>query len=185
MKLKELIKEELRHLNFNQFYINNNIDKENLSYLGRGDFGEAYSTGDGRVLKLTTSKSEFKLAKEIENNNSDIFKNAFAIIYKTELIDYNMLILMEELEEDSHIEDLYYELENYLEEQNLPIQYINYLDTSEIEFSDELISFINDIEDIIRAYNYLGVEASDIKPDNMGRDKNNKIKAFDIDDKRR
>ena len=96
-----------------------------------------------------------------------------------------MLILMEELEEDSHIEDLYYELENYLEEQNLPIQYINYLDTSEIEFSDELISFINDIEDIIRAYNYLGVEASDIKPDNMGRDKNNKIKAFDIDDKRR
>lgn len=34
-----------------------------------------------------------------------------------------MLIILEELETDSHIEDLYYELQNYLDEQNLPIQY--------------------------------------------------------------
>ena len=183
MNLRELIQEQIRHLNFNQFYIDNNIDPENLSYLGKGDFGEAYSTGDGRVLKLTGSKSEFNLAKEMENNDAQVLRNGFAIIYKTDIIENNMLILMEELDEDSHIENLYYELQNYLEEQNLPIQYLNYLETDEIELSDELISFIDDVDDIIRAYRYLGVEASDIKPDNMGRDKNNKIKAFDIDDK--
>jgi hypothetical protein len=185
MNLRELIQEQIRHLNFNQFYIDNNINPENLSYLGKGDFGEAYSTGDGRVLKLTSSKSEFNLANEIINNDAQVLRNGFAIIYKTEIVDNNMLILMEELDEDSHIEDLYYELQNYLEEQNLPIRYINYLETNELEFSDELISFIDDVDDIIRAYRYLGVEASDIKPDNMGRDKNNKIKAFDIDDKRK
>ena len=185
MNLKQIIQEQIRHLNFNQFYIDNNIDPENLSYLGKGDFGEAYSTGDGRVLKLTNSKSEFNLANEIINNNAEVLRNGFANIYKTEIVDYYMLILMEELDEDSHIEDLYYELQNYLEEQNLPIQYLNYLETDELELSDELISFIDDVDDIIRAYRYLGVEASDIKPDNMGRDKNNKIKAFDIDDKSR
>ena len=185
MNLKQIIQEQIRHLNFNQFYIDNNIDPENLSYLGKGDFGEAYSTGDGRVLKLTNSKSEFNLANEIINNNAEVLRNGFANIYKTEIVDNYMLILMEELDEDSHIEDLYYELQNYLEEQNLPIQYLNYLETDELELSDELISFIDDVDDIIRAYRYLGVEASDIKPDNMGRDKNNKIKAFDIDDKSR
>lgn len=53
-----------------------------------------------------------------------------------------MLIILEELETDSHIEDLYYELQNYLDEQNLSIQYIDHLDKDEIEISEELQSFL-------------------------------------------
>lgn len=153
-------------------------------YVYGGDFGETYSIGDDRVLKKTSSKNEFNLAKQMEGKEIPVL-DAFAKIYKTDIINGQMLIILEELEEDSHIEDLYYELQNYLNEQGLPIQYIGNLDTDEIEMSDELQSFMNDLDDIIRAYRYLGIEASDIRPENMGYSKEGKLKAFDIDDKQR
>lgn len=166
------------------FYVENNIDPEELSYLGKGDFGTAYSTGDGRVLKRTTSKSEFKLATEIEQSDAPVL-NSFVKIYKTEIVKGDMYILQEELIEDSHIEDLYSELQSYLDEQGLPIQYLHYLDTDDLDISDELQKFMDDIDDINRAYRYLGIEASDIKPDNLGYSQDGKLKAFDIDDKQR
>ena len=166
------------------FYVENNIDPEELSYLGKGDFGTAYSTGDGRVLKRTTSKSEFKLATEMEQSDSPVL-NSFVKIYKTEIVKGEMYILQEELIEDSHIEDLYYELESYLNDQGLPIQYLDHLDTDDLDISDELQKFMDDIDDINRAYRYLGIEASDIRPENLGYSQDGKLKAFDIDDKQR
>jgi hypothetical protein len=166
------------------FYVENNIDPEELSYLGKGDFGTAYSTGDGRVLKRTTSKSEFKLATEMEQSDAPVL-NSFVKIYKTEIVKGEMYILQEELIEDSHIEDLYYELQSYLDEQGLPIQYLDHLDTDDLDISDELQKFMDDIDDINRAYRYIGIEASDIKPDNLGYSQDGKLKAFDIDDKQR
>lgn len=190
MKLRKYIATTIReYLNENvktidDFYVENNINPDDLIYLGSGDFGEAYSIGDGRVLKQTSSKNEFNLAKQMEGKDIPVL-NSFAKIYKTDIVNNQMLIILEELEEDSHIEDLYYELQNYLDEQGLPIQYLDNLDTDEMEISDELQSFMNDLDDIIRAYRYLGVEASDIRPENMGYSKDGKLKAFDIDDKQR
>lgn len=190
MKLKEIIETIIReYLNeniktINDFYSENNINPNDLNYLGSGDFGEAYSIGDGRVLKKTSSKNEFNLAKQMEGKDIPVL-NSFAKIYKTDIIDNQMLIILEELEEDSRVEYLFYELLDYLNEQGLSIQYINYLDTDEIKISDELQSFIDDLDDIISAYRYLGIEASDIRPENMGYSKDGKLKAFDIDDKQR
>lgn len=166
------------------FYVENNINPEELSYLGKGDFGVAYSTGDGRVLKRTTSKNEFSVAKEIEQSDSPVL-DSFVKIYKTEIIKGEMYILQEELIEDSHIEDLYYELESYLNDQGLPIQYLNYLDTDDLDISDELQKFMDDIDDINRAYRYLGIEASDVRPENLGYSQDGKLKAFDIDDRQK
>lgn len=166
------------------FYVENNIDPEELSYLGKGDFGTAYSTGDGRVLKRTTSKSEFKLATEMEQSDTPVL-NSFVKIYKTEIVKGEMYILQEELIEDSHIDDLYYELESYLNDQGLPIQYLDHLDTDDLDISDELQKFMDDIDDINRAHRYLGIEASDIRPENLGYSQDGKLKAFDIDDKQR
>lgn len=180
--LKECLNENVKTID--DFYSENNINPDELSYLGSGDFGEAYSIGDDRVLKKTSSKNEFNLAKQMEGKEIPVL-DAFAKIYKTDIVNGQMLIILEELEEDSHIEDLYYELQNYLDEQGLRIQYIDYLDTDEIEMSDELQSFMNDLDDIIRAYRYLGIAASDIRPENMGYSKEGKLKAFDIDDKQR
>lgn len=179
---KQIINENIKTIN--DFYVENNIDPDNLHYLGKGDFGKAYSIGDGRVLKETSSKNEFNLAKQMEDKNIPVL-NSLAKIYKTDIVNGQMLILLEELDTDSHIEDLYWELQNYLDDQGLPIQYMDNLDIDNVEISDELQSFMNDLDDIIRAYRYLGVEASDIKPENMGYSKDGKLKAFDVDDKQR
>jgi hypothetical protein len=160
------------------------IDYSDLNYLGRGDFGEAYSDDEGKVFKFTSSKSEASLAKEIMKSNSKY--NAFADIYDVVDLDNRVtLIVQEELEEDSSIEDMYYEVDNILDNQELPIQYIHNLDYDELdeEIDSELEKFINDLEDIVRSYRMLGIEASDIRPENMGYDKSGKLKAFDIDDK--
>lgn len=180
--VRECLNENVKTID--DFYLENNINPDDLSYLGRGDFGEAYSIGDGRVLKKTSSKNEFNLAKEMEGKNIPAL-NSFAKIYKTDIVNGQMLIILEELTEDSDIEDLFYELESLLDEQGLHVQYIDYLDTEGIEISKKLQSFINDLKDIVNAYRYLGVEASDIRPENMGYSEDGKLKAFDIDDKRR
>jgi len=79
-------------------------------------------------------------------------------------------------------------VQNLLEQQGLPIQYLGNLDEDDLNPEDkmlyqELSNFINGLENINRAYRNLGIEASDISPDNLGYDKNGVLKAFDIDDK--
>lgn len=164
------------------FYSEINIDPDNLSYMGKGDFGEAYSIGDGRILKITSSKSEFELAQQMEGQDIPAL-DSFAKIYKTDVVDGKMLIVLEELIQDSNIEGLFYELLDILDEHYLPIQYLGHLDTDNVEISDELKSFMDDIEGILYGYRYLGIEVADIRPENMGYSKDGKIKAFDIDDK--
>jgi hypothetical protein len=46
-----------------------------------------------------------------------------------------MMIIMEELTEDSSIEDMYYELNDMWKSKGLPIQYLDNLDTDEYEIS--------------------------------------------------
>ena len=176
---------ESTSLTLAEFYQKHNIDPEELGYLGSGDFGEAYSIDEERVLKITTSKNEFEIAKELKGNSAPILE-AFAKIYEAEIIEGRKYIIMEQLDTDSSIEDLFSELQTYLDEQDLPIQYLSYLDMDEIDdMSDEVGEFMDSVDDIIRAYRYLGIEASDIRPENMGYSKDGVLKAFDIDDRHR
>ena len=171
-----------------EFYRIHNIDSEELSYLGSGDFGEAYSTGDGRVVKFTNSKTEFDIAKELIGKSKIL--SSIVEIFDVKMTSKGMTILQEEVTEDSSIEDLFYSLQELLDSQGLPIQYLGHFDVDDYEqeygeISEEIKDFMNAIENINRDYRYLGIEASDIKPDNMGYDNEGNLKAFDIDDKRR
>ena len=182
--IKKLLREGLENntLSKEEFFKQNNINPEELSYMGSGDFGEAHSIGDGRVLKITRSKSEFDFAKELVGKDVPAL-DGFVNFYAASIVDNQYYIIMEELEEDSDIEDLYYQVEELLSNEGLPIQYLHMLDTDELDLDEDILKFINDIEDINHSYRILGVEASDIKPDNLGVDKNGKVKAFDIDDR--
>jgi len=182
--IKKLLREglETTTLSKEDFFQQNNIDSEELSHLGSGDFGDAYSIGDGRVLKVTRSKSEFDLAKQLAGKDVPALVG-FVNYYAADIVDNQHYIIMEELEEDGHIEDLYYQLDELVNEQGFPIQYLHMLDTDELELDEDILKFISDIEDVNYSYRYLGIEASDIKPDNLGVDKNGKVKAFDIDDR--
>jgi len=186
--MKHLIKKLLREglesttLSKEEFFKQNNINPEELSYMGSGDFGKAYSIGDGRVLKITRSKSEFDFAKQLVGKDVPAL-DGFVNFYAASIVDNQYYIIMEELEEDSDIEDLYYQVEELLNNEGLPIQYLHMLDTDELDLDEDILKFISDIEDVNHSYRYLGIEASDIKPDNLGVDKNGKVKAFDIDDR--
>ena len=182
-----MIKEN-EQMSLQLFYKKHNITEDDLSWLGSGEFGDAYSTGDGRVVKITSSKSEFSIAKEIIN--SPMSFSGFAKFYDAQVTDKGMVILVEELEIDSDIEDKFYSLVDLLEHQELPIQYLGYFDADEYieeygEIDSELLEFMDAIDNINRDYRNLGIEASDIRPENLGYSSTGELKAFDIDDKKR
>lgn len=166
-------------------YLNSiGVDYDDLNWLGSGDFGSAYSMGNGKVLKVTTSDTEFAIAKDIQNGNY----SSFAKVYDTQLIDGNKLIILEELEIDSDVEDLWYEMESILDSQGLPPSYVGNIDLDEWkdqgnDVSDELEQFINDMYGIAYDYRRLGISAPDMRPENIGVASDGTYKAFDIEDK--
>jgi len=165
-----------------EFYAKHNIDEDEMHWLGSGDFGNAYNIGNNKVLKITRSKEEFDIAKNIINRNSEL--DGFVDYYTAEKVGSDYMIIMELLDTPGDIEDKFNELTLILEEQGIPISYIDqYLDADELDLDNDMIKFISDIEDVARSYRKLGIEASDIRSDNLGYDKNKKLKAFDIFDR--
>jgi len=160
-----------------EFYKKNNIDEDEMHWLGSGDFGDAYEIGNNKVLKITKSKEEFDIAKKLINQKFDGFVDYF----DAEEINNEYMIIMEMLDTPSSIEDTFSELQSILDEQGIPITYIDqYLDTDELDLDDDMVSFISDIEDVVRSYRKMGIETGDIRSENLGYDKHNKLKAFDI-----
>ena len=157
--------------------------EEDANWLGKGDFGNAYSMGDGKVLKETSSQSEAEIANQLMG-----MSGAFAKVYNVTEDGGYYYILQEEVETDSHIEDLFVELIYLLSFENIPIQYVEMFDEDDLPegnfVSDEMRSFINGIANINRVYRILGIEASDIRPENLGY-RDGELVAFDIDDRNR
>jgi len=169
-------------LSKDEFYKKHNIDEDEMGWLGSGDFGDAYEIDNDKVLKITKSKKELDIAKQMMK--SDLSLPGFVKIYDAQEIEGNYYIVMEQVDTDSKIEDLFSELQMIMDEQGLPMTYIDqYLDTDELEITDELQKFITDMEDVSRSYRQLGIEAADIRAENLGYDKHNKLKAFDIFDR--
>ena len=160
------------------------IDDEKLDYLGSGDYGTAYSVGNNKVLKITSSKSEYELAKQIMNGN---FKHIVKI-YAVEKINNDYFILQEELIIKSNIEDKWNEMMNMLQSQDLPVQYIDNFDEDEYEeqngpIRQDIQDFMNGIYAIVSDYRKLVGDTSDIRLENIGYSINKELKAFDIDDR--
>jgi hypothetical protein len=67
------------------------------------------------------------------------------------------------------------------------MQYLEYFDEAAYEgtWNSEMEHFMSEISTINRSYRMLGIEASDLRPENLGRDKDGNLKAFDIEDRRK
>jgi len=176
-----------------EFYTRNKIDPEDLSYAGSGDFGEAFYVKGDRILKKTTSASEFKIAKEIQRGHYPAFVKIYDVEEITEGAS-SYYILQDELELDSDLEDTFVRLNSMLETQGLSAQYMDHFDEDEYieaegdevvdgKIDPELLKFMNELEDVVRDYRRLGIEASDIRSENLGRDKQGKLIAFDVDER--
>lgn len=168
-----------------EFLVQHDMSEDDVHYMGSGEFGSAYSIGNDKVLKITTSKSEAELAHQIMNGNFSSFVKIYSVDPSD---DGNYYIIQEELTEDSNLENTWYCVTDALESQGLGVQEVGNFDEDEYieqggELSDETTELMSALYGIVYDYNRLGVVASDIKADNMGRASDGTIKAFDIDDK--
>jgi len=163
------------------------VTGEYLNYIGSGDFGTAYSMGNGKVFKITSSKSEFEIANEIMKiNNLD----NIATIFATAKTPSGYLIAMEELEEDSDIEYMFSLAQEVLETQGLPTIYIGNFDEDDYveqngEIDPKLKKFMDELSEVVWDYKRITGDGGDIRSENMGRSKDGTLKAFDIDDRYR
>ena len=170
------------------FYTRNQIDPDDLCFAGSGDFGEAYHAGKKRILKKTTSKSEYEFAKKIMSGHYPSFVKIYDVDeVKDGTTHHSYYILQDELNIDQDDESMFHQLLEMLGTQGVPIAYISHFDESEYEekIDDNMLEFINAISEIVRSYNRLGIEAPDIRSENLGRDKQGRLLAFDVDEKKR
>lgn len=145
---------------------------EELSWLGKGDFGEAYLTPDNKVVKVTTDKKECSIAKELMNQ----VNGPFAKVFLVEIINGSCFILQEYVDTNSEIEDLYYQAENYVQEQGEDIETI---DIDDIE-DNTLKQFIDELQWIYDFQRRMGIMGADIRPENLGRNSDGELVCFDI-----
>lgn len=169
------------------FYKKHGIDPENLSFLGKGYYGSAYSTGDGRVVKITTSKTEFEIAQQlIETPKENIVKIFDAVFASESPLNYRYIILKEELEQNEEDEYLFYEVQEMLNTQGVPLTYISHFDMEEFEdlngeIGEKLTNFFQEISEVVWDVTPLVGDRADISADNLGRDKNGTLKLLDVD----
>jgi hypothetical protein len=158
------------------------IGLEIQGYMGSGDFGEAYETTCGKVLKITSDKLEYVCADKIMGQENDFAVN----VYKTEVLDNgNMAILQEKLEtspEDYCIESLYYELMDECERQGNPIHMLDKEDYDG-RISHEAAKMSDDIWMAVSEYLSSGTNPNDMHSENMGLKSNGNFGLFDQQDK--
>ena len=175
--------EDFSHQPEKEFARSIGVDPDSLSYLGEGDNGTAYETEDGRVIKVTSSDEEADIAYKLIGK-----KGSHAEIYDVKVVNGEYVIYQELLEQDQEIEHNFQRVQELLDSQGLPIQLLDNLDRDDLspeqqETYDELEDFILGIENINRTYRKLGIEASDVRPENIGTDAEGTLKAFDLDNK--
>lgn len=168
------------------FFTRNGIDQESLSYAGKGDFGTAYYTEDGRIVKNTTSESEYILSKQQMEEKRSRLCTIYDVDAPTKGTYY---ILMEELSIPSSIESKWDDLMSCYETQGIGIdEGLMYFDwnqwTEETgdDPDDSLINFESALRSVYRDYSEVA-RLPDLKVDNLGYDKNKVLKTFDLHDK--
>lgn len=187
-EVKETYQVVIANTTEEKFYTRNQIDSDDLCFAGSGDFGEAYHAGKNRILKRTTSKSEYEFAKKIMIGNYPAFVKIYdADEVKDGSTHHSYYILQEELDIDQDTETMFHQLLEILDTQGVPISYISHFDDSEYEekIDDDMLKFMDDIGEIVRSYHRLGIEAPDIRSENLGRNKQGRLLAFDVDEKKR
>lgn len=160
-----------------QFHEKYDIDPDEIGYAGKGDNGTAYHVSNDRILKITRSKPEWDLAKELLGRSHE-FSN-FVEYYAAEIVDGDYYILMEEISaDDSEIEDLFGQAQEYLIDGPA---YPDHFDPDDFEdVNPYVIDFIDELCNVVYDYRKLGVFNPDIRAENLGRDSAGTLKAFDI-----
>jgi hypothetical protein len=164
------------------------IKFNSVDWLGSGEYGNAYSLGNGKVLKITNSENEFDLARQVKNQQLPGLVKIYTSGWYRDEKPKLYYIVMEELDTDSSIEDMFQMVEIILATQGLDISQTNSFDEdqydgSEGELNAETIKFMDDLATIYRSCRNLGIRAPDVNYGNLGYNKSGTLTLFDIQDR--
>lgn len=166
----------------------NNIPFNKVSYIGSGEFGNAYWLGNGKVLKITTSESEYEIASQILNKKLP----GLVTFYFAATIGNNFryALVMDEVDTDSSIEDDFSRVEMILSTQGLGISYegLTYFneddyDQSEGELDTKIEKFMWELRNIFKSCHEIGIRIPDINYGNLGYNNAGVLTAFDLHDR--
>ena len=146
-------------------------------YMGSGDFGEAYETVCGKVIKITNDQLEYICADRMIGRKNDYAAN----IYATSLFDNgNIGILQERLNTDSDydVEFLWMELTEEIEKEGCDFYSLDTRDFDE-GIDDMAIKMHTDICFAIMEIRASGTDPMDISPENIGLNDNGNFGLFD------
>lgn len=145
-------------------------------WVGDGDFGEAYLTTCGKILKVTSDKEEFVAASRIEGAEDEHLIE----IYKTDSYNNDLVILMECLDTEN-IEDLFNEIINATGEDG--IEALEFASSEDYDLSDEAHLLFSDLQSCIGGYQKNGTNPMDIHENNIGINSKGNYVLFDQKDK--
>jgi len=147
------------------------------SWLGSGDFGDAYETTCGRVIKITSDIKEFMAAFSIQCVKS----NYLVDIHKAELTDEDQLLILMEKLDTNGIEDVFNDAMSLIDEYSFGEW--EYFDKDELPedliTSEKSINLIDDICSSIMDLRQKGIDIPDIHERNIGM-KNGRYVLFDF-----
>jgi hypothetical protein len=171
-----------------KFLNDEGIEYNSIDWLGSGEYGNAYSLGNGNVLKITNSPSEFELAGQIKGKNLPGIVKIYDWGWYKEEKPTLYYIVMEELDTDSSIEDLFQRTEMILTTQGLDVSQIGNFDEEEYDGSEgdldpKIQKFMNDLYIIYRSCQQLGIRVPDLNYGNLGYDKSGNLTLFDVSDR--
>lgn len=189
-KMKQMIS-VMEGTNWDQlenFLRDNEIEFNSINWLGSGEYGNAYSLGNGKVFKITNSQSEFEIAGQLWGKNIPGLVQIFERGWYREDKPVLYYILMEELDTDSSIEDMFSRVEMILTTQGLDISQTGSFDEeeydgSEGELDEETLKFMDDLATIYRSCTQLGIRVPDVNYGNLGYDSTGNLKLFDVQDR--
>ena len=170
------------------YYSNKTSNQDVDGYVGSGEFGSAYYMPGDRILKITTSKDEAGIANSIKgkslSNIVDVY-DVKTVKDKNENVYY--AILMEELDTDSSIEDLFHQMMNIVDEMGYDINHTHMIDFEDLEeqggyYDEDLKEFVSQFDDVVLQNTKMGIYNRDYQPDNLGYKKNGNLASFDMMD---
>lgn len=146
-------------------------------WFGSGEFGEAYLTSCGKIIKITSDIKEFSAAYNLQGTKSDYLVD----IYKAELTeDDHLFILMQAVDTDG-IDDIFSQALDVVQE--YAFGEWEYFDPDELpdDFvcDDNVLAMIDEISTSIFELKQRGIDLPDVHDGNIGM-KNGRYVLFDF-----
>lgn len=151
------------------------LDLENEGWIGSGEFGNAYMVSDEKVIKITSSPSEFINAYKLINTKNKISYNSK--IYEVIAFENGSYGILMDYLETNMVDEVFSELCNYADERNITIYDLDdeVLDNA----SEEIIKMSNDLYFACEELRQNGISDYDIHSGNIGKNKDGNYALFD------